>query len=82
MNKQYLFYAIIIMCPHAEDKVPFDLKSFPGVTELEKVTDTYSSPINIPGGLMFGKQTVNTAYVSAMHSSVMPRSSINSAAYL
>ena len=47
-----------------EDKVLVDLKSFPGVMELERVVDAYSDPINIPGGLIFGHKIVNTAYVS------------------
>lgn len=39
------------------------MKKFPGVMELERVTDAYSDPIDIPGGLIFGHEIVTTAYV-------------------
>ena len=53
-----------------EDKVLIDLKSFPGVMELERVVDAYSDPIDIPEGIIFGREIVNTAYVSVFHPSV------------
>ena len=35
--------------------------------ELERVTDAYSDPIDIPGGLIFGHEIVTTAYVSVKY---------------
>ena len=54
------------MYHYTEDKDFFDLKRFPAVMELNSETDAYSLPINIPGGLIFGHEIVNTAFVSVM----------------
>ena len=46
------------------DSVPFfDLGAFFGVKELERVEDSNSDPIFIPGGIIMGNQIVSTVYV-------------------
>ena len=46
------------------DSVPFfDLETFPGVKELDKVQDSNSNPIFVPGGMIMGSRKVSTIYV-------------------
>ena len=47
-----------------EDNILYDLTSFPGVKELERVSDSSSDAIYIPRGLVFGSEYVTFAYVS------------------
>lgn len=58
---------LLCLCIYIEEEVLIDLKSLPKVMELERVVDAYSDPIDIPGGLVFGHEIVNTAYVSVSH---------------
>lgn len=55
------------MCCNAEGNFLIDLSGFPEVMELNSEIDGSSPPINIPGGLIFGRDIVNTAYVSVIH---------------
>ena len=48
-----------------EERLPFyDLSSIPGVNELPRELDSFSPPIFIPGGLVYGNEVVDRIYVS------------------
>ena len=53
--------------PEIEERIDsvafFDLETFIGVKELERVEDSNSDPIFIPGGIIVGNQIVSTVYV-------------------
>ena len=53
-----------IICFEVEFNSFPDLVTFPDFRELDKTeVDSFSDPIHIPGGLLFGNKIVSTLYV-------------------
>ena len=70
MNDNTLHH-FMLLHHYTEDKNFFDVTCYPEVMELNRETDAHSPSINIPGGLIFGRKLVTTAFVSAIHPSTM-----------